>query len=63
MTDLKPPEAPPNVQTLREAEVMEVLIHRETETQHFVAMKERFKTEAIGSSSVASAPSTGLEHT
>jgi len=61
VTALKAPEPPPNVQTLREAEMIEAQISHEGETQQFVALKERFKAGAIGSSSVATAPSTGLD--
>ena len=61
VTALKPVEPPPNVQTLREAEVMEVQINHQGEMQQFVAVKERFKTQAIGTSTVATAPSTGMD--
>ena len=59
MTGLKPPETPSNAQTLREAEMMEVQINREGETQHFVAIKERFKT--LASTGVSTAASTGMD--
>lgn len=58
---LKAPEPPPNAQALREAEMMEVQISHEGTVQHFVAIKERFKTQAIGTSAVATAPSSGLD--
>ena len=59
VTGLKPPETPSNAQTLREAEMMEVQINREGETQHFVAIKERFKT--LASTGVSTAASTGMD--
>jgi hypothetical protein len=59
VTGLKPPEAPPDAQRLREAEVTEVQINREGETQHFVAIKERFKTQAT--TGVSTAASSGLD--
>jgi len=40
---------------------MEVQISRNGEIQHFLAAKERFKTAAIGTSSVSSAASTGMD--
>ncbi len=61
VTGLKAPEPPENAQALREAEMMEVQINHEGTMQHFVAIKERFKTQAIGTSAVATAPSTGLD--
>jgi hypothetical protein len=61
ITGLKAPEPPPNVQTLREAEMIAAQINHDGETQQFVALKERFKAGAIGSSSVATAPSSGLD--
>ena len=59
VTGLKPPELPPDARTLREAEMTEVLIDHGGEMQHFVAIKERFKTQAI--SGVSSAAATGLD--
>jgi hypothetical protein len=59
VTDLKPPEAPSDAQTLREAETMEVQINHEGETQHFVAIRERFKLQSA--SGVSTAASTGLD--
>jgi len=59
VTGLKPPETPSDAQMLREAEMMEVQISREGETQHFVAIKERFKTQA--STGVSTAASTGMD--
>ena len=61
VTALKAPEAPPNTQALREAELMEVQIAHADAVQHFVAMKERFKTASIGTSEVSAAPSSGLD--
>jgi hypothetical protein len=58
---LKPIEPPPGAQMLREAEMLDVQIGREAATQHFVAMKARFKSQAIGTSEVSDAPSTGLD--
>lgn len=58
---LAAPQIPTGAQLLREAEMMEVLIAREGATQHFVAIKERFKTPAIGTSAVSTAPSTGMD--
>src|SRR5215467_682966 len=58
---LKPVELPPNAQLLREAETLDVQISREGDMQHFVAAKERFKMQAIGSSDLAGAPSTGMD--
>jgi hypothetical protein len=40
---------------------LDIQISREGAIQHFIAAKERFKTEAAGTSSVATAPSTGLD--
>jgi len=40
---------------------MEIQITREDALQHFLAVKERFKTATVGSSSVAAAPSTGMD--
>jgi hypothetical protein len=59
VTGLKTPEAPPDAQMLREAEMLAVQINREGETQHFVAIKERFKTRA--STGVSTAASTGMD--
>jgi hypothetical protein len=59
VTGLKPPEAPSEAQMLREAEMMEVQINREGETQHFVAIKERFKTQA--STGVSTGASNGMD--
>jgi hypothetical protein len=61
ITGLKAVEPPANAQLMREAETMEVQITRESSVQHFLAVKERFKTQAIGTSEVAAAPSTGLD--
>jgi hypothetical protein len=61
VTALKPPDPPANVQALREAEIIEVQISHEGAIQHFVAIRERFKTQSTGSSDVAAAPSTGLD--
>jgi hypothetical protein len=61
VADLKALEPPAGAQTLREAEMMEVLIRHEGTSQHFVALKERFKTKAIGTSAVSTAPSTGMD--
>jgi hypothetical protein len=61
ITDLKAVEPPPNAQALREAETLDIQISREGVIQHFIAAKERFKTEAVGTSAVATAPSTGLD--
>jgi hypothetical protein len=58
---LKPLEPPPGAQMLREAEMFDVQIAREAAMQHFVTMKARFKSQAIGTSDVSSAPSTGLD--
>lgn len=58
---LKAVEPPPNAQMLREAETLDVQISRDTDMQHFIAAKERFKTQAIGSSELAGAPSTGMD--
>ena len=58
---LTAPETPERAQLMREAETLEVLINRATDTQHFVAIKKRFKTQALGSSDLAAAPSTGLD--
>ena len=58
---LTAPEPPAGTQALREAETMEVQISRASAMQHFVAIKERFKTQAMGSSTVSSAPSTGMD--
>jgi len=59
VTGLKPPEPPSDAQGLREAEMMEVQINREGETQHFVAIKERFKTGAT--TGVSTAASAGMD--
>lgn len=57
--DLKPPEPPSDTRTLREAEMMEVQISHGAETQHFVAIKERFKTQ--GSTGVSTSASSGMD--
>jgi hypothetical protein len=61
ITDLTAPEPPAGAQALREAETMEVQINRTSAMQRFVAIKERFKTQAMGTSTVSSAPSTGMD--
>ena len=61
ITALNPVVPPPRTQMLREAETLEVQISRQDATQHFLAMRERFKTQAAGSSDLAGAPSTGLD--
>jgi len=61
ITALKPVEPPPRAQLLREAETIEVQITREDAMQHFLAVKERYKTQALGASEGAGAPSTGLD--
>jgi len=59
VTGLKPPEPPSGAQTLREAEMMDVQINHEGETQRFVAIKERFKMQPA--TGVSTAASTGLD--
>jgi hypothetical protein len=59
VTGLKPPEVPSDARTLREGEMMEVQINHEGETQHFVAIKERFKT--LASTGVSTTASTGMD--
>ena len=54
-------ELPPGTQALREAESLDVQIVRAGITQHFTTLKERVKTAALGSSSISTAPSTGLD--
>lgn len=61
ITGLQAPEPAPGAQVLREAETMEVQINRNGGVQHFVAIKERFKAAAIGTSAVSTAPSTGMD--
>jgi len=61
ITGLKAPEPPAGAQALREAETMEVQINREAGMQHFLTIKERFKTQATGTSAIATAPSTGMD--
>jgi hypothetical protein len=61
LTALKSLQPPEGAQLMREAETMEVQITREDALQHFLAVKERFKTAAIGNSSVAAAASTGMD--
>ncbi len=58
---LKAVEPPERAVLMREAETIEVQITREDGSQHFVAAKERFKTQAPGSSDLAGAPSTGMD--
>ena len=59
VTGLKSPEPPAEVTTLREAEMVDVQINREGETQKFVALKERFKTQ--GTTGVSTAAATGMD--
>ena len=61
ITGLKPIEPPPRAQLLREAQTIEVQITREDAPQHFLAVKERYKTLALGASESAGVPSTGLD--
>lgn len=59
VTGLKPPEPPSDAQTLREAEMIDVQVNREGETQRFVAIKERFKAQ--GTTGVSTAAATGMD--
>jgi len=58
---LKAVVPPERAQMLREAESMEVQIAREEGAQHFLTIKERFKTQSPGASDLAATPSTGLD--